>query len=152
MARASLAERLSMETSAYVELQAVLEEERKTIIERDYRTLYKVLARKDAILVRIEGLASRRDGLKGLGSAHETGPAGVADKGPALGASIKGLAREMERAREMNRQNRLIMSASLERVNQALDLMESFFSGGAYGATGHRSGLSLKGARLSRGV
>jgi len=149
MSGASLSERLFLETDLYVELQSVLEDERRAIIERDYQGLNDLLARKDALITRIAGLAEQRGrlGVNGKGAEQMGGGQGrdMAEARGALGAAMKTV-------RTMNTHNRLLIRASLQNVNSTLDLIESFCTAGTYCPTGHVQAKPLKGVSLNKGV
>lgn len=149
MGGASLAERLFMETDLYLELQSVLEDERRAIIERDYQGLQDLLGRKDALVTRISRLAEERGRVVG----HGKGPDMVAG-GPSRDASEarRALIAAMKTVRTMNTRNRLLIRTSLNNVKSTLDLIESFCTAGTYCPNGNVRAKPLKGVSLNKGV
>ncbi|MFQ5480458.1 MAG: flagellar protein FlgN [Thermodesulfobacteriota bacterium] len=162
MDRGSLLELLSMETGMYVKLQSVLEEESKTVISRDYKSLYAVLADKERVLAGLSKASAARSVMvcTMLEKSGYSGQRGLRaliglftgrDKAALQGAADE-LCSALGRVAAMNKSNSLLISESLRNLGRSLDFLEAFFVKGTYQATGLVDGTSLKGSRLRKGV
>ncbi len=149
MARCDLAERLFMETDAYVELQSVLGDERSAIIERDYKRLHDLMARKDALVARISGLAQTRGSLDAV---LRDGSGSAGGKGDGVRRAARALIEAARVVRRMNEENSRVIRASLKNVKSALELLESFRVSTTYSGAGRVHSEPIKGASLRKGV
>jgi len=146
----------------YIKLQSVLEDERKSVIARDYTSLYKVLREKDSILAALSHTATERADLvksmlDNMGAIGERGLGALIKvregrEKSALKEGEKSLSAAMERVSEMNKSNALLIGASLVNLGRSLEFLEAFFISGTYKPTGLVGGKAVKGLRLRKGV
>jgi len=147
----------------YIELQSVLEEEQKAVIQRDYQGLYELVSKKEGILAGLSASAAARSliikdllkasgPVKGPGLEALMGEMRPGEELEALTHARDRLAAVRERVMGLNQKNGRLIASSLAGLGRALDFLESFFLAGTYLSTGLRGGKSLKGLRLREGV